>query len=233
VQAGADAEIQDEVFTGFVNAGGFGILLMYFILVLLMRNFFVPFAILLSLPLSLGGVVLALLLTKQAFSMPVIIGMLMLIGIVAKNAIMLVDFAVERKKAGMERVEAVIDAGLKRARPIVMTTIAMGAGMFPTALGIGEGGSFRSPMATAVIGGLILSTFLSLIFVPSFYVVMDDVALLFRWVFGRFVGKRDEPKVLDPDVAAVDARVDELEEQLARLTTKPSATIKQFKSAAE
>lgn len=233
VQVGADAEIQGEVFSGFITAGGFGILLMYFILVLLLRNFFVPFSILLSLPLSLGGVVLALLLTHQAFSMPVTIGMLMLIGIVAKNAIMLVDFAVERKKAGMERVDAVIDAGLKRARPIVMTTIAMGAGMFPTALGIGEGGSFRSPMATAVIGGLIVSTGLSLIFVPSFYVVMDDVARLFRWVFARFIGKRDEPKVVDPDVAAVDARVDELEEQLARLTAKPSATIKQFKPAAE
>src|SRR5665213_1198394 len=233
VQVGADAEIQGEVFSGFINAGGFGILLMYFILVLLLRNFFVPFSILLSLPLSLGGVVLALLLTHQAFSMPVTIGMLMLIGIVAKNAIMLVDFAVERKKAGMERVDAVIDAGLKRARPIVMTTIAMGAGMFPTALGIGEGGSFRSPMATAVIGGLIVSTGLSLIFVPSFYVVMDDVARLFRWVFARFIGKRDEPKVVDPDVAAVDARVDELEEQLARLTTKPTAKLSQFKSAAE
>ena len=246
VQAGADAEIQGEIFSGFVSAGGFGILLMYFILVLLMRNFFVPFAILLSLPLSLGGVVLALLLTKQAFSMPVIIGMLMLIGIVAKNAIMLVDFAVERKKAGMERVEAVIDSGLKRARPIVMTTIAMGAGMFPTALGIGEGGSFRSPMATAVIGGLILSTFLSLIFVPSFYVVMDDVARLFSWVFGRFVGKRDEPKVVDPEVAAVDARVsavdadvdglvarvEELEGRLAN-SVKPVSNVTKFKPAAE
>ena len=232
IQQGADAEIQGEVFSGFLTAGSFGILLMYFILVLLMRNFFVPFAILLSLPLSLGGVVLALLLTKQAFSMPVIIGMLMLIGIVAKNAIMLVDFAVERKKAGMERVEAVIDAGLKRARPIVMTTIAMGAGMFPTALGIGEGGSFRSPMATAVIGGLILSTFLSLIFVPSFYVVMDDVARLFAWVFGRFVGESDEPKIQDPELAAVDARVDDLQEQLARLS-HPTPTLVKFKPAAE
>ena len=246
IQQGADAEIQGEVFSGFINAGGFGILLMYFILVLLLRNFFVPFSILLSLPLSLGGVVLALLLTKQAFSMPVTIGMLMLIGIVAKNAIMLVDFAVERKKAGMERVEAVIDAGLKRARPIVMTTIAMGAGMFPTALGIGEGGSFRSPMATAVIGGLILSTFLSLIFVPSFYVVMDDVARLFSWMFKRFVGQRDEPKVIDAEVAAVGARVDavdadvdglaarleDLEGRLANFV-KPVSNVTKFKPAAE
>ena len=125
-----------------------------------------------------------------------------------------------------------IDAGLKRARPIVMTTIAMGAGMFPTALGIGEGGSFRSPMATAVIGGLILSTFLSLIFVPSFYVVMDDVARLFSWVFGRFVGASDEPKILDPELAAVDARVDDLQEQLARLSPQAPKLVK-FKPAAE
>ncbi len=246
IQAGADAEIQGEIFSGFITAGGFGILLMYLILVLLLYSFFVPLSILLSLPLSLGGVVLALLITKQAFSMPVIIGMLMLIGIVAKNAIMLVDFAVERKKHGMERVESVIDAGLKRARPIVMTTLAMGAGMFPTALGIGEGGSFRSPMATAVIGGLIVSTGLSLIFVPSFYIVMDDAARFFRWIFGRFVGKRDEPKVIDREVAAVGARVsavdaevdglaakvEEMEGKLADLI-KPVRNVAKFKSAAE
>ncbi len=246
IQKGGDAEVQGEVQTGFVNAASIGVILMLCVLVLLLGNVFMPFAILLSLPLSLGGVVMALLITHQAFSMPVIIGMLMLMGIVAKNAIMLIDFAVERKKHGMERVEAVIDAGLKRARPIVMTTIAMGAGMFPTALGIGEGGSFRAPMATAVIGGLIVSTFLSLIFVPSYYVVMDDVARLFSWIFRRFVGARDEPKVVDADVAAVDAKVehvgtevdglaaklDAMEERVAALA-KPSATIKQFKPAAE
>jgi len=251
IQVGADAEIQGEVASGFAQAGGFGVLLMLVILILLLGNFFVPFSIILSLPLSLGGVVLALLLTRQAFSMPVFIGMLMLIGIVAKNAIMLVDFAVERKKHGMERVEAVIDAGLKRARPIVMTTIAMGAGMLPTALGIGEGGSFRSPMATAVIGGLIVSTFLSLIFVPSYYIVMDDAARLFRWVFGRFVGQRDEPKISDPEIAALDDRVDtvggqvgtlaakveEIEEKIAKLVKpkepKVPVTPTPFKTAAE
>jgi predicted RND superfamily exporter protein len=209
IQKGADAEIQGEVQQGFANAAGIGVLLMLTVLVLLLGNVFQPFSILLSLPLSLGGVVVALLLTRQAFSMPVIIGMLMLIGIVAKNAIMLVDFAVERKKHGMERVEAVIDAGLKRARPIVMTTIAMGAGMFPTALGIGEGGSFRSPMATAVIGGLIVSTFLSLIFVPSYFIIMDDLARLTGWIFGRFVGAVDEPKM-------VNAEVEDLRRDVAR-----------------
>ncbi|MDE2383247.1 MAG: efflux RND transporter permease subunit [Alphaproteobacteria bacterium] len=246
VQVGADAEIQGEIFSSFAQAAIFGVILMIVILVLLMHNFFVPFAIIFSLPLSLGGVVLALLLRHQSFSMPVVIGMLMLIGIVAKNAIMLVDFAVERKKHGMERVEAVIDAGLKRARPIVMTTIAMGAGMLPTALGIGEGGSFRAPMATAVIGGLILSTFLSLTFVPSYYIVMDDINRLFSWIFARFVGSTDEPKIMDPDVAAVDAKVthvgDEVDELAAKVealeqriesTAKPGAKLANFKAAAE
>ncbi len=246
IQKGADAEIQGEVFSGFINAAIIGVMLMMAVLVLLLGNLFMPLAILLSLPLSLGGVVIALLLTHQAFSMPVIIGMLMLIGIVAKNAIMLIDFAVERKKHGMERVEAVIDAGLKRARPIVMTTIAMGAGMLPTALGIGEGGSFRAPMATAVIGGLIAATLLSLVFVPSFYIVMDDLARLFSWMFSRFVGVKDEPRMVDPDVAAVESKVsviddeiedlaaklDLVEEKLAKLT-KPSATVTKFKPAAE
>jgi multidrug efflux pump subunit AcrB len=198
---GGDAEIQNEVFSGFARAAALGLVLMLGILVLLLGNIFQPFAIILSLPLSLGGVVLALLLTNKSLSMPVVIGLLMLMGIVAKNAIMLIDFAVERVKQGMERVEAIIDAGRKRARPIVMTTIAMAAGMLPSAYGIGEGGDFRSPMATAVIGGLIASTILSLVFVPSFYVVMDDLAHLTRWALGRFIGPTDEPETgeLTPD----------------------------------
>ena len=130
--------------------------------------------------------------------MPVVIGILMLMGIVTKNAIMLVDFAVERVKHGMSRHEAIIDAGRKRARPIVMTTLAMVAGMIPTALGHGDGGEFRAPMAIAVIGGLTVSTVLSLIFVPSFYEVMDDVTRLFVWMFGRFVGPREEGEAYEP-----------------------------------
>ncbi len=108
-----------------------------------------------------------LLLTGNAVSMPVVIGILMLMGIVTKNAIMLVDFAVERVRDGMKREAAIIDAGAKRARPIVMTTIAMSAGMLPAALAFGDGGEFRAPMAIAVIGGLLVSTVLSLVFVPA------------------------------------------------------------------
>jgi multidrug efflux pump subunit AcrB len=142
--------------------------------------------------LSFGGVVLALLATNNSVSMPVYIGLLMLMGIVTKNAIMLVDFAVEEVAKGIPRFEAVIDAGRKRARPIVMTTLAMVAGMVPSAMALGDGGEFRAPMAIAVIGGLLVSTVLSLVFVPSFYTVMDDIGRLAWWIFGRFIGPTDE-----------------------------------------
>jgi multidrug efflux pump subunit AcrB len=108
----------------------------------------------------------------------------MLMGIVTKNAIMLVEFAVESLRAGVARDAAIIDAGMKRARPIVMTTIAMAAGMMPSALAFGAGGEFRSPMALAVIGGLLFSTVLSLVFVPAMFMLMDDVGALF-WRFGK------------------------------------------------
>jgi hypothetical protein len=114
-------------------------------------------------------------------------------GIVTKNAIMLVDFAIEAIAHGTDRDEAIIDAGRKRARPIIMTTIAMVAGMMPSALAFGAGGEFRSPMAIAVIGGLIVSTFLSLVFVPAFFAIMDDLSRLIWRVFSPFVGGADDP----------------------------------------
>ncbi|MFT4131377.1 efflux RND transporter permease subunit [Labrys sp. (in: a-proteobacteria)] len=187
-----DAEVMAEVFSGFAMAMGTGLLMVAGVLVLLLGSPFHAITILLSLPLSMLGVVLALLATHNSISMPVVIGILMLMGIVTKNAIMLVDFAVERVKHGMHRHDAIIDAGRKRARPIVMTTIAMVAGMVPTALGHGDGGEFRAPMAIAVIGGLIVSTLLSLIFVPSFYAVMDDLTRGISFLFGPLVGPKDE-----------------------------------------
>src|SRR6185503_6895435 len=123
-----------------------------------------------------GGAVLVLLLSREQLTIPVYIGIMMLMGIVTKNAIMLVDFAVESIHGGMRRDEAIIDAGMKRARPITMTTIAMAAGMVPSALAFGAGGEFRSPMALAVFGGLILSTVLSLVFVPAAFAMMDDLS---------------------------------------------------------
>ncbi len=176
IQNGGDAEIMAEVFSGFLTAIGAGLMLVLAVLVLLLGDVFQPVTILLSLPLSLGGVIAALLLTGQPISLPVVIGILMLLGIVTKNAIMLVDFAVEERRRGVPRRAAIISAGAKRARPIVMTTIAMVAGMIPSALGLGDGGEFRAPMAIGVIGGLLVSTVLSLVFVPSFYVVMDRIS---------------------------------------------------------
>ncbi|RUM98670.1 efflux RND transporter permease subunit [Pseudaminobacter arsenicus] len=186
IQETGDAEIMGEVFAGFATAMTTGLMLVLVVLILLFGSVFHSFTILGSLPLAIGGVVAALWLTNSAVSMPVVIGILMLMGIVTKNAIMLVDFAIEETRQGLSRAEAIIDAGRKRARPIVMTTIAMSAGMIPASLALGDGGEFRAPMAIAVIGGLLVSTCLSLVFVPSFYTIMDDAAIavarLFRWL---------------------------------------------------
>jgi len=168
-------------------------MIVFGVLVLLFGSVFQPITILLSLPLSFGGVVAALLATRTPVSMPVYIGLLMLMGIVTKNAILLVDFAVEEIARGTPRTQALMEAGRKRARPIVMTTIAMAAGMLPSAYALGDGGEFRAPMAIAVIGGLLVSTLLSLIFVPSFFTVMDDLGwLVWRSVAG-LIGPTDEP----------------------------------------
>jgi predicted RND superfamily exporter protein len=122
---------------------------------------------------------------------------------VSKNAILLIDFAIEMRARGMKRIASVVEAGHKRARPVVMTSIAMSAGMLPSALGVGEGGAFRAPMAIAVIGGIIVSTVLSLVVVPSMYLVMDDVSRLFGWVLGRFIGKKEaEPEAPEAHVLA-------------------------------
>jgi hydrophobe/amphiphile efflux-1 (HAE1) family protein len=195
IQETGDAEIMGEVFAGFATAMGTGLMLVLVVLILLFGSVFHSFTILGSLPLAIGGVVAGLMLTNSAVSMPVVIGILMLMGIVTKNAIMLVDFAVEEGKHGIPRAEAIIDAGRKRARPIVMTTIAMSAGMIPASLALGDGGEFRAPMAVAVVGGLLVSTLLSLVFVPSFYTIMDDAALgtarLFRWLVKP--NQKDDP----------------------------------------
>lgn len=211
VAAAGDAEVQQELTASFGNAMLMGLFLVLTVLILLFKSVIQPFTILLSLPLAIGGVAAALILTGSAVSMPVLIGILMLMGIVTKNAILLVDFAVEMRAQGMERVKAVMEAGHKRARPIVMTSIAMSAGMLPSALGVGEGGSFRAPMATAVIGGIIVSTVLSLVIVPSFYLIMDDLSRFLSWAFGRMVGKADvevdppTPEVLAERIALLDA----------------------------
>jgi multidrug efflux pump subunit AcrB len=182
---GGDAEVQAELFDGFSTAMRNGLIMVYIVLAVLFSSVMHPLTILFSLPLSIAGALAALLLLKLPVTTPVVIGILMLMGIVTKNAIMLVDFAVEAMHAGVDRRTAIIEATVKRTRPIVMTTIAMAAGMMPSALALGAGGEFRSPMAIAVIGGLIASTLLSLLFVPAFFTIMDDIGRLSWKVFGR------------------------------------------------
>jgi len=170
-----DAQEMQALFNSFGVAMLIGVLCIYGVLVLLFSDFMQPVTILAALPLSIGGAFVALLLTSNALSMPTMIGLIMLMGIVTKNSILLVDYAILAREAGMERFEALVDACHKRSRPIVMTTIAMGAGMLPLALGFSGDPSFRSPMAVAVIGGLITSTLLSLLVVPAVYTYIDDL----------------------------------------------------------
>ena len=175
------AEFIKDVFTNFTLAIGAGVLLVFAVLVLLFARVFQPITILSALPLSVGGAAIALMLFGKPFSMPVVIGFLMLMGIVGKNSILLVDFAIEEMRAGKTRTEALIEAGHKRARPIIMTTVAMVAGMLPVALAV-VGGEFRAPMGIAVIGGLITSTVLTLVIVPAVFSVIDDLE---GWVTPR------------------------------------------------
>ncbi|MFN4116813.1 MAG: efflux RND transporter permease subunit, partial [Inhella sp.] len=160
---------QEVVFSAMLTALFSGVALMYFVLVIQFNSFTAPLGVMLSLPLSLIGVVLALLMTKGTLNLMSLIGVIMLMGLVAKNAILLIDAARQEEKAGVDREEALMHAGRKRFRPILMTTFALVAGMLPVAIGIGEGGEFYRPMAVAIIGGVITSTFLTLLVVPSFY----------------------------------------------------------------
>ncbi len=182
-----DAEVMGELFASFGLAMLTGVLCIYIVLVLLFKKFLHPVTILCALPLSLGGAFVGLLIAQKSFSMPSLIGLIMLMGIATKNSILLVEYAiVARRDHNMTRIEALLDACHKRARPIIMTTIAMGAGMLPIAIGLGSADpSFRSPMAVAVIGGLITSTILSLLVIPSVFTYIDDLG---NW-FGRMMQK--------------------------------------------
>lgn len=180
IQSG-DAQRMGELFGSFGSAMAIGVLCIYVILVLLFSDFLQPITILGALPLSLGGAFFALLVTNNNLSMPSVIGLLMLMGVVTKNSILLVEYTImARKTGGLSRFEAIIDGCHKRVRPIVMTTIAMGAGMMPIALGWGADPSFRSPMAITVIGGLITSTILSLVVIPVLFTYVDDLLTLIK-----------------------------------------------------
>ena len=189
-----DAEMMGELFSSFGMAMLTGVVCIYIVLVLLFKDFLQPVTILAALPLSLGGAFVALLLAGKSFSMPSLIGLIMLMGIATKNSILLVEYAiVARRDHGMSRWDALLDACHKRARPIIMTTLAMGAGMLPIALSLGDADmSFRSPMATAVIGGLITSTVLSLLVVPAVFTYLDDME---HWFLNKLRRGKPKPRV--------------------------------------
>jgi HAE1 family hydrophobic/amphiphilic exporter-1 len=201
-----DAEALGDLISGFLIAMLSGIFLIFAVLVLLFGSFFKPATILSALPLSTVGAFLFLLLAGKQLDMPSLIGMLMLLGLAAKNSILLVEFAIEDERAGKSQREALMNACRERARPIVMTTVAMMAGMLPTALGLGQGASFRQPMAIAVIGGLISSTALSLVLVPVVYEFVDALEMWLKPKLGRFVTKK-QPGDDDP-IAEGEERAD-------------------------
>lgn len=176
-----------ELFAGFIIAMGAGIAMIYAVLVLLFGSFFKPIIILAALPLSLAGAFVALAVGQSALNLPALIGLLMLMGLAAKNSILLVEHTIKAERAGASQHDALIDACQERARPIVMTSFAMAAGMAPALLGIGPGSEFRVPMALAVIGGLISSTTLSLILIPTVYEVVEDLENWVRRPLARLI----------------------------------------------
>lgn len=180
---GGQGEDQQELFREMMIALFSGILLMYLILVMQFGSFTAPIGVMLSLPLSLIGVVLALILTKNTLNLMSMIGVLMLMGLVAKNAILLIDAARALEKEGVDREEALMQAGRKRLRPILMTTFALIAGMFPVAMAFGDAGQFYQPLAIAIIGGVITSTLLTLLVVPTFY---DSIEIARDRMFAKF-----------------------------------------------
>ena len=178
-----DAEVFVELFVGFMIAMAAGLICIYMVLLLLFNHPLMPLTILTAVPLCAGGAFGALLLTQNLLSLPALIGLLMLIGIATKNSILLVDYAVMAEhEHGMTQHDSLVDACRKRAQPVIMTTLAMAAGMMPIALGLSGDSSFRAPMAIAVIGGLITSTLLSLIVIPAAFTVVED--------FGKWIAKR-------------------------------------------
>lgn len=195
VRAGSigDAKAMAELFGSFGIAIFAGVAMIYAVLVILFGSFFKPVVILSALPLAVGGAFLGLLAFQQTLSVPSLIGFLMLLGLAAKNSILLVEYAIEREREGMGQRHALLEACHQRARPILMTTVAMAAGMLPTALALEKGAEFRQPMAVAVIGGLITSTLLSLVLVPVVYEFVDDFEQWLKPRLARLVTPRRTP----------------------------------------
>ncbi len=215
ITQGGEVDSQKEVFGRIFSALGIAVMLMYLILVMQFGSFLEPLAIMISLPLSLIGVMLALMITGSTINIMSLIGVMLLMGIVAKNAILLIDFAKwARERDGLSRRDALIQAGAIRLRPILMTTLALIAGMIPVALGIGEGAQFRAPLGRAVIGGVITSTLLTLVVIPTFYEILDEWR---EWILTKLgVMKHGEAKPAKPAEAsgarpiAADGRLEKL-----------------------
>ena len=193
-----DAEIQRDVFNGFGTAIGAAVLLIYAVLVVLFGGFLHPLTIMMSLPLSLCGALIGLVCLKQSIGLYALIGITMLMGLVTKNAILLVEYGLMAMKNGLPQRQAIVLAGETRMQPILMTTIAMIAGMMPIALGLGAGSEVRSPMAISVIGGLITSTIFTLIVIPVVFTYIDDFQ---SWLKRIFLGKNSSAK-LTADISA-------------------------------
>ncbi len=210
-----DAEIQSDIFGGFGYSIFTGVLLIYAVLVLLFRGFLQPFTIMMSLPLSLGGALIGLLLLNKPIDMYALIGIVMLMGLVTKNAILLVEYCLVAMKKGMTREAAIFSAGRTRMRPILMTTTAMIAGMLPIAIGLGAGAEARAPMAIAVVGGLFMSTILTLLVVPVVFTYMDDLQ--------QFVLKMAKRHDDDLPAESINALHPELEKVGARETVEANA----------
>ncbi len=191
-----DAEIMRDVFTRFGSALGLAVLCIYVILVLLYNNFLYPFAILVALPLSIGGALLGLLVTQKELGLFALIGIVLLMGLVTKNAILLVDFALAGQKEGKKQFQAVVGAGISRLRPILMTSISTVSGMIPIALEWGADGEVRSPMAIAVIGGFTTSTLLTLVVVPVLFTYVDNFV---HWLGRLFGGGKDSQEIIESD----------------------------------
>ena len=201
---GGTEEAMGELFGGFAIALLSAIFLVFGVMALLFGSFFKPITIMSALPLAIGGAFMGLLACGMSMSIPSLIGLLMLMGLAAKNSILLVDYAIEEERAGKPQRDAILEACRERARPIVMTTLAMMAGMLPTALGIGKGSEFRQPMAVAVIGGLITSTVLSLVLVPVVYEIIDDFENWLKPKLARWTTPREAPVSATPDGAPAD-----------------------------
>ena len=194
-------EMQQELMSNFSVALVAGVLLVFAVLVLLYKRLMSPLVNMTSLALApLGGIFLVWIV-GQPLSMPVLIGVLLLLGIVSKNSILLIDFAIEEMDRGTRKIDAIIDAGHKRAQPIVMTTVAMTAGMVPTALSLSGDGAWRAPMGTVVIGGLILSTLLTLLIVPAGFSLADGLEKRAGpWLRNRFLTYRPGDDTKEPGI---------------------------------